>query len=194
MEFYKNLDLKDVVYFCDIQNCMRTELWKDVPDYDGMYQSSDLGRFKSFMYHNGTSERILSQHKTKKGYLSINLYKNRKSGSFLAHRITAITFIPNPLNLPEVNHLENKDGVVNKSDNRPFLLEWSTHDDNISHAVKNSLMQKGEVSHQSILTEKEVLEIRANSHLRKVDLAKLYKVAPQTISAIIHGKSWKHLL
>lgn len=194
VEYYKNLDLADIKYFCDITLMNKIEIWKDIPGYDGIYQASDIGRFKSFMYHNGTNVRIMKQHVTKKGYLGFGMYKDKKRGSFQAHRMVAITFIPNPDNLPEVNHIGEKDGIKgNKKDNRVISLIWSTHDDNISHAVEHSLMQKGEVSHQAKLTEKEVLEIRANSHLRKTYLALLYNVAPQTVSAIIHRKSWRHI-
>lgn len=194
MDYYKNLDLEDIKYFCDITLVNKIEIWENIPGFDGMYQSSDIGRFKSNMPHNGTDQRILRQCVTKKGYLSLVLYKNKKRHSLLTHRLVAITFIPNPYNLPEVNHIGEKDGIKgNKKDNRVISLIWSTHDDNIEHAVEHSLMQKGEKSHQAKLTEKEVLEIRSNSHLMKTELAEMYNVAPQTISAVIHRKSWKHI-
>ena len=186
MYYYKNLNLADIIYFDD-EGVERIEEWKDIPNYDGIYTASTLGRFKSQMKHNGTNERILRQTPTRKGYLSLGLYKNKNRISFLAHRLVAETYIENPLNLPEVNHKKG-----NKKDNRPCAIEWSTHDDNIEHAVTNSLVQKGETCHKAKLTEKDVLNIRASSLMQK-DLAVLYNISRQSISGIITRKYWKHI-
>lgn len=186
MEYYKNLELENIVYFDD-DGISQIEQWKDIPDYDKKYQASTLGRVKSSMPHNGTFERILRQTPTKKGYVSCGLYKNKKRGSFLIHRLIAITYIPNPENLPEVNHKKG-----DKKDNRPCAIEWSTHDDNISHAVENSLIQKGEKCHRSKLTEKQVLEIRESSLMQK-DLAMIYKISTTSISGIKRRLYWTHI-
>ena len=103
------------------------------------------------------------------------------------HILVAEAYIENPLNLPEVNHKKG-----NKKDNRPCAIEWSTHDDNIEHAVTNSLVQKGETCHKAKLTEKDVLNIRASSLMQK-DLAVLYNISRQSISGIITRKYWKHI-
>ena len=60
---------------------MAEEIWKDVIGYEGSYQVSNLGRVKSNMPHNGTLQRIIRQHTTKKGYLGCGLYKNKKRKS-----------------------------------------------------------------------------------------------------------------
>jgi hypothetical protein len=186
MEYYKNLELKNIEYIDD-DGISKVEQWKDIPDYDGRYKASTLGRIKSDMPHNGTLERILRQTKTRKGYLGCGLYKDKKRTSFQVHRIIACTYHPNPLNLPEVNH---KKGI--KTDNRPCAIEWSTHEDNISHAVEKSLIQKGEICHSAKLTEKEVLEIR-NSNLRAYQLAELYNISRQNISSILKRVTWTHI-
>ena len=174
MQYYKNLDLKNITYI-DTEGLSRIESWKDIPNYNGAYLASDLGRIKSNMPHNGTLQRILRQHTTKKGYLGCGLYKNKKRKSCQSHRIIAETYIPNPLNLPEVNH---KFGI--KDDNRPCQLEWSTHEDNIDHAVEHSLMQKGEIHSNAKLTEKNVLEIRSSIYSVEY-LANHYNVSKNTI-------------
>jgi len=186
MKYYKNLELENIVYFDD-DGISKIEEWKDIPDYDRKYQASTLGRVKSSMPHNGTLERILRQHTTKKGYLGCGLYKDRKRTSFQVHRIIAYTYHPNPLNLPEVNH---KKGI--KIDNRPCAIEWSTHGDNISHAVENSLIQKGEKCHGVKLTEKEVLEIRASNHDAKF-LSIKYNISKNTIWQIRRKAIWTHI-
>ena len=67
----------------------------------------------------------LRKEKTKGGYLRVTLYKNGKQKHFLIHRLVAQAFIPNPKNLPEVNHID-KNPVNNKVDN----LAWCTAKEN----------------------------------------------------------------
>lgn len=186
MEYYKNLQIENITY-TDDDGISQIEQWKDIPDYNGVYKASTLGRIKSSMPHNGTNERILKQTQTRKGYLGCGLYKNKKRSSFLVHRIVAETYISNPFNLPEVNH---KKGI--KTDNRPCAIEWSSHDDNIVHAVEHSLIQKGEIHHKAKLTEKDVLEIRASNLMQK-ELAVIYKISRQSISGIKKGIYWTHI-
>lgn len=91
------------------------EIWKDIPGYEGLYQASTSGRIKAL-----SSETIMSnKRQDKNAYIVVNLCKGKRKKSFLAHRLIAITFIPNPDNLPIVNHKNE-----NKQDNRACNLEW----------------------------------------------------------------------
>jgi len=47
MNYCKNLDLQDIIYFCEFDLIWKTEEWRDIPDYENCYQVSDLGRIKS---------------------------------------------------------------------------------------------------------------------------------------------------
>ena len=95
------------------------EEWKDIANFEGLYQVSNSGRVKSLPKvgsggHNGI---ILSQ--SKDGYLLVYLYANRKKVACKVHRLVAKAFIPNPNNFPQVNH---KDEI---KDNNCFTnLEW----------------------------------------------------------------------
>lgn len=91
-----------------------TEIWKDIKDYEGLYQVSNLGRIKSMdriiTRKDGISQFKKGIIKTPKinsdGYLTITLSKNGHSKTFGIHIIVAIHFVPNPKNKPEVNHID----------------------------------------------------------------------------------------
>lgn len=108
---------------------MNKEIWKNINFLNNYYQISNKGNIRHIK-----SKRIniLKPHKDKNGYLIISLYINKKFQTFKLHRLVAQAFIPNPDNLPQVNH---KDG--NKLNNCVNNLEWCTCRENINHAVKN---------------------------------------------------------
>lgn len=83
---------------------MEQEIWKPVDGFEDLYEVSNLGRVKSLNYHLTGKERIIKPFKNKKGYLRVNLFRNGKQKKFLVHRLVATAFIPNPNNLPQVNH------------------------------------------------------------------------------------------
>ena len=119
------------------------EIWKDIKGYEGLYQVSNLGRVKSLprLIWNGkgyfmSKEKILSTKPNKDGYVIIKLIKKgEKPKPFLVHRLVAEAFIPNPNNLPEVNHII--DDFEHRSDNRVENLEWCTAEYNINYGSRN---------------------------------------------------------
>ena len=115
----------------------QVEIWKSHPEYTGI-EVSTLGRVRSLdkMVWNGSGTwsmkgRVLKQSNDKDGYLQVRVLIDGKWTTKKVHRLTAQTFIPNPDNLPEVNH---KNCV--RDDNRVINLEFCTHLYNIKYREK----------------------------------------------------------
>lgn len=110
---------------------LENEVWKDIIDYNGEYQISNLGRIKSFKYN---TPKILAPYVNSTGYVMAYLQKGPKRKGFLLHRQIAIHFIPNLENKPCINH---RNGI--KTDNSLSNLEWCTYSENMKHAFDNGL-------------------------------------------------------
>jgi len=110
------------------------EIWKDVNNYEGMYQVSNFGNVKKISkvnkYGYETKEKEIKSFFSSHNYKIIKLYKNNKCKTFYIHRLVAIAFIKNHLNKPSVNHI---DGI--KHNNKINNLEWCTAKENYYHAV-----------------------------------------------------------
>lgn len=115
------------------------EVWKSIPGYEGFYEVSSLGRVRSLdreLPFNGKTRkhygRILSPNRSIAGYLSVQLFDyERVPRRSLIHRLVALAFIPNPYNLPEVNHLD-----FDRANNLPVNLEWVTRSQNMKYSAR----------------------------------------------------------
>ena len=110
------------------------EEWKDIKNYEGLYQISNFGNVKSLKKKAGHStrcEKILKTHLDKDGYVYVTLCKNNKTHLATIHRLIAEAFIPNPDNLPQINH-KDEDKTNNNIDN----LEWCTCKYNINYGTR----------------------------------------------------------
>ena len=92
------------------------EHWKDVEGFEDLYSISDTGKVLS-----KRSGRIRKTSVNNSGHECIRIYKNKKQYNFTIHRLVAMTFIPNPLSLKEINHIDE-----NKLNNNVQNLEWCT--------------------------------------------------------------------
>ena len=126
---------------------MENEIWKDVVGYENLYQVSNLGNVKR--------TALLKPHLDHCGYCFVNLSKNGVVKCLRVHTLVANAFIPNELNKKEINHIN---GI--KTDNRVDNLEWTTHKENMEHAIKTGLMNKESLKriaiNMSLLTRKKV--------------------------------------
>lgn len=122
------------------------EIWKDIPEYEGLYQVSNKGNVKSISHYtrnnvNGGKRyaqgRVLSQFKMPNGYRQVQFSKNEKREKKYVHRLVASVFLLNEDNLTDVNHIDG-----NKDNNTVENLEWVSHRDNQIHMVENGLTKK----------------------------------------------------
>lgn len=101
------------------------ETWKTIEGFDA-YEVSDFGRVRRKLPGRGGAVvgKVLKPKTSRKGYFSVNLYKDKKLFNKLIHRLVAVAFLPNPENLPQVNH--TSDSTI---DNRACKLEWISVED-----------------------------------------------------------------
>lgn len=108
------------------------EIWKDVKNYEGLYQVSNLGNIKSSK-REGSAGGFIKSLLTN-GYYSVNLWKSGKAKMKRIHRLVCEAFIENTDNKPQINHING-----NKLNNRIDNLEWATQSENMKHAYKIGL-------------------------------------------------------
>jgi len=136
---------------------MENEIWKPVKDYEGIYEVSSLGRVRSLdrILPNYTSKgisgtkiikgRVLKSHKsTTSNYYYVHLRGNGASKEVSVHRLVAKAFVPNPNNLPQVNHIDE-----NPANNRFGNLEWCTAKYNINYGTRSKRVSETRISRAS---------------------------------------------
>lgn len=101
------------------------EIWKPVQGFESKYEISNFGNIRN------TKGKQLSPWDNREGYLCIDLWDGKRTHKKI-HRLVAEAFIPNPNNLPLVNHINEE-----KYDNRVDNLEWVTAAENCNHGTRN---------------------------------------------------------
>lgn len=95
------------------------EIWKDIYEYEGLYQVSNFGNVRS-LPRNKVKGKLLNQEKTRNNYLRVSLSKDGKTQHMLVHRLVAYAFIPNDdLFKTDINHIDE-----NTMNNNVNNLEW----------------------------------------------------------------------
>lgn len=168
--------------------------WKDIPGYEGIYQASPDGLIRSCdRTVNHTDGRVrnlkgkvLAGRKARKGYLQVLLRKDKSSISEYVHRLVAKTYLPNELNLPEVNHIDG-----NNQNNNVNNLEWCTRKHNMAHAKENNLIDYRNLN--SKINEEKAQSIRKmyeQGNVTQSKIAVLFNLDQSHVSKIINKKRW----
>ena len=149
MQKYNNTNIVSMVLSLALEKVksidIEGEIWKDMPDYEGLYQISNKGRVKSVqrVINEGTKfsyiskEKILKTAISKDGYIYAYLCKNGKMKSKAIHRLVAIAFIPNDGLLSDVNHKDE-----NKLNNSVENLEWCSKEYNTKYGTRTERTSK----------------------------------------------------
>lgn len=193
----------DILY-ADVNklHSLENEEWREVPGLESTHLVSNLGRLCRIRKHDIFNEYVMlsgsiwqdSNCKSKTPYLQDSLcFNGKRTVHTRRHRIVAMAFIPNPNNLPEVNHIDGN-GLNNCVDN----LEWVTSHENAVHArevLKRAMGGKcGEEHASAKLTWDIVREIRekysSDKNALYSTLAREYNIARSTIESIIKNQAW----
>jgi hypothetical protein len=185
----------------------KLEVWKDIKDYEGIYQVSNFGNVKSLDREVAPNNRvpywrkgkICKQSKSNLGYMTVGFTVNTIKVNKYVHRLVAEAFIANMNDYPQVNHID-----CDKTNNRMYNLEWCTNSQNHIHAAKNGLNKlhlhrvaySGEENGRSLLTKEQVLEIKQKYIPYKYSAKKLskeYNVSESCITHILNNTSWKKI-
>lgn len=161
-----------------------------------------MKRFRDTNYFISEDGKVFRQTKTKlkevkiklskDGYLIVGLSKNNERKFYRVHRLVSECYIPNPNNLPQVNHIN---GI--KTDNKVDNLEWVTPEQNMQHSYMNRLSPVGEKHWKSKLTNEQADWIRKNytykhPDFNSVKLGKQFGVGHAQILKIVKNKNWNY--
>ena len=165
---------------------MTVEVWLPIPDFHG-YEVSDLGRVKS---KKRKREIILKPSLRIWGYYRASLAKDGKMHQILVGRLVLLAFVGPCPDGQETRHLN---GI--RADNRLSNLAWGTRIENAQDKRQHGTMCFGEKHGRSKITEAQAIEIikKYSSGYTQVSLAQEYGIYQTKISALITGKTWKHL-
>jgi len=163
------------------------EIWKSHPDIVGI-EVSTLGRVRTLdrVVSSGKMTRfqkgrVLKQSDNDMGYLKVNIPINGKQASKKVHRLVAQTFIPNPDNLPQVNHLD-----CNRANNHVENLEFCTASYNQQYREKYGISREESLGHPVFAIKMATLEV---SYFRsQQEAGRLLGFGQGNIGAVIRGK------
>lgn len=168
------------------------EEWRAVKGYEGLYEVSNMGRVRSLDRRVKTRSpgaedffragRTIAPKQRHGGYLGVQLWRDGNVRQICIHRLVAQAFVPNPHNLPQVNHKDE-----NKLNNRADNLEWCVPKYNANYGNRNEKMSRNNPLRKRVAQYTQVGElIRIYDSIRKT---REYGYSPALISKQINGKA-----
>lgn len=168
------------------------EVWKVIPDHTN-YEASDRGRIRRAAGGKGTRAGRAPKLKFDRvGYAYFTPSTGGVAGKHLRVHIAVAAAFHGPR--PPGMSIDHVNGV--RTDNRPDNLQYVTHAENMKRAAGLGLMARGERHRHARLTEASVLSIRERhaGGETQSSIARSYGVHVVTVSDVILGKTWKHIL
>jgi len=163
-----------------------SETWKQVRNYEGIYEASSVGNIRRIRPASGTwCGKILAPAKTSDGRLKVVLSKRCITKNFKVHRIIADSFLGI---CPEGHEVNHKDG--NPSNNHVSNLEYVTPQANSLHSCRVLMNHSGENNSKAKLTLLMVREILSSTEKHYV-LANKYGVSISTVQDVRAGRTWR---
>lgn len=148
------------------------EIWKDIKNYEGYYQVSNLGRVRSLPRYDSNNHRLkgrILKTTIRSGYYNLNLSKGNKRKSYQVHRLVAMAFIPTDDYSLFINHID-----INRLNNKVSNLEWCTQKENVNHS-------SFKMRHRKKIT-------KSNTNERYIHYRKNYNNYELTIDKRYYGK------
>lgn len=188
MKIYENLDLDD----------LENEIWKDIKDFEGLYQVSNFGRIKSFIKYHGVNTRIIKQSKNSNGYFKTTLSKNKKRYYKKVHILVYEAFYNDKLKNNECVHHKDKIKDNNHHENLEKMTKYNhkkfhmTGSNNLNFGKNLS----GENNPHHKLTEEQVIQIKIlllEGKLTQQEIANMFNTSRQIVYLIKNEKIWKHV-
>lgn len=106
------------------------EIWKEIANFEGIYEVSSCGQVRRIHKDSRVQKYKILIPTILRGYRKVTLFKNGVGHKFQVHRLVATAFIPNPNNLPQVNHKDE-----DPSNNNVENLEWCTASYNVNYGT-----------------------------------------------------------
>ena len=146
---------------------------KDIPEYEGLYGITENGEVFSYpkvcSSKNGLwlKQNVVTNRKKRskpRSFKAVGLYKDKKRKVFQIHRVVAITYISNPKNKPDINHIDG-----DTFNNHVSNLEWTTKKENMEHALRTGLYDPHTEKQIRIRTENlRKLHLKQKNNMKKL--------------------------
>jgi hypothetical protein len=177
------------------------EIWRPIKGYEGLYSISNFGRVKSedrIIKRNNRFEtcnnflkgRILRPGIKSNGYLFVGLSKDNFKKYRMVHTLVVEAFIGDRPHGMDVSHEDN-----NKANNHISNLCYKTHHENVLDRAKHVVERQGETVPTAVLSELQVINIRAASEsgITNKALSEKYGICIGQIRKIVKRKQWRHI-
>lgn len=185
---YESLEIAERQMVDDYIHDLDHPVWKPIitKGIDTIYEISNTGSIRNVI--TGTIRRPTEVWS---GYSKINFYKNAKCVTVLIHRLVAEPFVPNPNNLPVVNHING-----NKTFNWYRNLEWCTQQENTQHAIDKGLSLRTGVDNPNNKYDEDIIhtvcKLLEDGHT-PTKISRMIDVSVTLSENIKRGKLWKEI-